>query len=98
MDCLLLPHQKTHAQNFTEKTFAYGHKTTKFEKVFSLARFPPCGSSMPHVAIKLNQLQDDISHKPKKINEMLTMYCVSIQRELKSMLPEYTEIRGWSDN
>ena len=32
-----------HTPNFTEKTFTYNHKTTKFAKVFSLKSFPLYG-------------------------------------------------------
>ena len=33
-----------HTPNFTEKTFAYSHKTAKFAKVFSLESFPLYGT------------------------------------------------------
>ena len=33
-----------HTPNFTEKTFAYSHKTVKFANVFSLESFPLYGT------------------------------------------------------
>ena len=39
--------KECHAPNFTEKTFANSHKTTKFAKVFSLESFPLYSSFSP---------------------------------------------------
>ena len=43
MDCLLVPPKDATPLNFTEKTFAISHKTSKFVKVFSLENFPLYG-------------------------------------------------------
>ena len=45
MDCSLLLCQRTPRPNFVEKTFTYGHKSSKFVKVFSLKSFPLYGIS-----------------------------------------------------
>ena len=39
MDCLLVPLKDATPPNFTMKTFANSHKTSKFVKVFSLESF-----------------------------------------------------------
>ena len=90
-ECSLLPCQRTPTpQNFAEKTFVNSHKTTKFEKVFSLESFPLYGIDNKNTAVIRNQTQRWV---------MPVLYTITRQ-SLHILLPTHitksvTETRWW---